>query len=132
MARAGPAGGGGDPGPRHDRLPAAGRRPQGRGALNLFSDTPNAFDTDSADTGAIVAAFASVAVLAAEEHRRADELQHGLETNREIGKAIGLLMAAHQVTSDEAFQVLRRASSELNRKLADIARELVAKQQARS
>lgn len=111
------------------RLLADGRKV---GALNLFSDTPNAFDTDSADTGAILAAFASVAVLAAEEHRRADELQHGLETNREIGKAIGLLMAAHQITSDEAFQVLRRASSELNRKLADIARELVAKQQARS
>lgn len=99
------------------------------GALNLFSDTPNALTLTAADAGAVLAAFASVALLAADEHRRAEELQRGLETNREIGKAIGLLMATHKITADQAFQVLRRASSELNRKLADIARELVAKQQ---
>jgi hypothetical protein len=97
------------------------------GALNMFSDTPGALSMASADIGAIIASFASVTLVASTEHQRADELQSGLESNREIGKAIGLLMAAHDIDDAQAFEVLRRASSELNRKLVDIARELVAK-----
>jgi hypothetical protein len=99
------------------------------GALNIFSDTPNAMTVEAADAGAILAAFASVALIAAEEHRQAEELKRGLESNREIGKAMGLLMASHHINSDEAFDVLRRASSQLNRKLVDIAGELVRREQ---
>ena len=42
----------------------------------------------------------------------------------EIGKAVGLLMAAHRVTADEAFAILRKTSQDLNIKLASVA-ELV-------
>ena len=75
---------------------------------------------------AVLAAFASVAVAAAENHERAEQLQQGLESNREIGKAIGLLMAAHKVSADEAFQLLRTTSSQMNIKLAKIAARIVA------
>lgn len=95
------------------------------GALNIFSDTPGALTDRSADIGAIVAAFASVALAGAAHHERAEQLQQGLETNREIGKAIGLLMATHGISDHEAFETLRRASSELNVKLAEIARRVV-------
>lgn len=96
------------------------------GALNLFSDTAGAFTADSADFAAIFAAFASVAITAANEHRHASDLRAGLESNREIGKAIGLLMAFHGITDEEAFEVLRRHSQETNVRVAEIADRLVA------
>jgi transcriptional regulator with GAF, ATPase, and Fis domain len=95
------------------------------GALNIFSDSPDALTTHSAEMGAIMAGFASVALAGAAHHERAENLQRGLESNREIGKAIGLLMATHHISDDEAFDVLRKTSSELNIKLAEIARRVV-------
>jgi AmiR/NasT family two-component response regulator len=38
--------------------------------------------------------------------------------------AMGILMARHQVTDDQAFDLLRIASQNSNRKLADIARDV--------
>jgi transcriptional regulator with GAF, ATPase, and Fis domain len=95
------------------------------GALNLFSDTPGALTNVAADEAAIFAAFASVAVSAARHHERAETLRAGLESNREIGKAMGLMMAFHKIGEADAFQMLRKASQDLNLKLADVAREVV-------
>lgn len=95
------------------------------GALNLFSDRPGAFTDEAADGGAVLAAFASVAITAAGQKAEARTLREGLASNREIGKAVGLLMATHSIGDDEAFGVLREASTTLNRRLADIARQIV-------
>jgi len=95
------------------------------GALNVFSDQAGLLTSDAADTGVILASFASVALSATAQRDRADSLQRGLTSNRVIGTAVGLLMAAHGITADAAFQTLRTASSHLNRKLVDIAQELV-------
>jgi len=95
------------------------------GALNLFSDTPGAFETEGADQGAVLSAFASVALMSMANRDRADSLRRGLESNREVGKAIGLLMAAHHIGSDEAFEVLRKASNDMNMKLTEVAREVI-------
>lgn len=101
------------------------------GALNLFSDTVRAFTAHSADIAAILAAFASVATLAATEHRRAEDLRKGLESNREIGKAIGLLMALHGISDEEAFGLLRRHSQETNVRVAEVADQLVERHNRR-
>lgn len=95
------------------------------GALNLLSDTPGALTAESASMGAIVASFASVALTAASAHESARSLRDALDSNREIGKAIGLLMATNQMSDDEAFGTLREASSKLNLRLALVARHLV-------
>ena len=95
-----------------------------RAAFNVFSDTPGALTKESVDMGAVLAAFTSVALAAAERQTSAENLRRGLESNREIGKAIGLLMAAHKVSDDEAFQILRSASSRTNTKLAALADKL--------
>ena len=94
------------------------------GALNLFSDTPGAFEKGG-DEGAVLSAFASVALMSVANRDRADSLRRGLETNREVGKAIGLLMAAHEIGSDEAFELLRKASNDMNMKLTEVAREVI-------
>lgn len=95
------------------------------GALNLFSDTPDALREEGADQGAVLSAFASVALMSVANRDRADSLRRGLESNREVGKAIGLLMAAHHIGSDEAFEVLRKASNDMNMKLTEVAREVI-------
>ncbi|HET9888940.1 MAG TPA: ANTAR domain-containing protein, partial [Mycobacterium sp.] len=50
-----------------------------------------------------------------------------LLSNREIGKAVGMLMMLHEMSEDEAFDLLRRHSQALNIKLADVAREVIEK-----
>ena len=94
------------------------------GALDLFSDTPGVLETGS-DEGLVLAAFASIALGSVANRERADSLRRGLESNREVGKAIGLLMAAHEIGSVEAFELLRRASNDMNMKLTEVAREVI-------
>jgi signal transduction histidine kinase/DNA-binding response OmpR family regulator len=52
-------------------------------------------------------------------------LENALSSNRRIGAAVGVLMASQKVTSQEAFELLRRASNESNRKLRDVADSVV-------
>lgn len=56
---------------------------------------------------------------------RATNLETALASNREIGQAIGVLMATHKLTSEQAFGLLRVASQNSNRKLRDIAEDVV-------
>lgn len=95
------------------------------GALNLFSDVPGGLTSAAADAGAVIAAFSSVALMALRSREQVSSLRAGLTSNREIGKAVGLLMAAHKISSDEAFERLRRTSQDLNMKLAQVAARVV-------
>lgn len=95
------------------------------GALNLFSDQPGSFTEASADQGMILAAFASVTLAAMGSQHRAESLAKGLDSNREIGKAVGLMMAFHKISDDAAFQILRKASQDMNLKLTEVARQVV-------
>jgi hypothetical protein len=94
-------------------------------ALNLFSDTPNLFDAEAAGRAAVLAAFASVAINAVAKGEDAASLRRGLLSNREIGKAVGMLMLLHEMTEEDAFDLLRRHSQGLNIKLADVARAVI-------
>jgi hypothetical protein len=72
-------------------------------ALNLFSDTPNLFDAESAGRAVVLASFASVAINAIAKGEDAASLRRGLLSNREIGKAVGILMTLSELSEDEAF-----------------------------
>jgi hypothetical protein len=98
---------------------------QKSGALNLFSDTPGGLDDTSVDQGIVLASFVTVALLAANERKAAQTLRAGLASNREIGKAIGLMMAFHKISDEDAFAMLRKASQDMNIKLAEVARQVV-------
>ncbi len=104
------------------RIVVGGRK---AGALNIFSDTPGALTAESADIGAILAAFATVSLTAAGEQEKVENLKRGLTSSREIGKAVGILMVTHGLDDAQAFDVLRRASSSLNIRLAEIAQRVV-------
>lgn len=94
-------------------------------ALNLFSETPGLFDAESAGRAAVLASFAGVAINGIAKGEDAISLRQGLLSNREIGKAVGMLMTLGDVSEDEAFDMLRRHSQALNIKLADVAREVI-------
>ncbi len=79
-------------------------------ALNLLSETLNSFDTESAGRAAVLASFASVAVNAIAHGEDAASLRRGLLSNREIGKAVGMLMLLNGFTEEEAFDLLRHHS----------------------
>lgn len=95
------------------------------GALNAFADRPHAFTDESVGQAAILASFASVALAGAAQAERAEQLAEGMQTNREIGAAVGILMATHRINQEQAFALLAQASQRLNRKLRDIARGVV-------
>jgi AmiR/NasT family two-component response regulator len=95
------------------------------GALNIFSDRPHALTDKSVDQAAVLAAFTSVVLVAADRDEQARTLREGLSSNREIGKAVGLMMAFHKVNDEEAFEILRRSSQDMNLKISAIAREIV-------
>lgn len=55
----------------------------------------------------------------------ADQLQQAQLSNREIGKAIGLLMAQYRIDDSAAYEKLRHHSRDLNIKMRDLAAEIV-------
>ena len=61
-----------------------------------------------------------------EADTEAANLKRALEHSRDIGAAVGVLMAFHKVPQDEAFELLRRTSQHQNRKLYALAREVIA------
>jgi AmiR/NasT family two-component response regulator len=52
-------------------------------------------------------------------------LEAALVSSRRIGAAIGILMARRHVTYDQAFELLRVASQQGNRKLRDVAEDVI-------
>jgi hypothetical protein len=58
-------------------------------------------------------------------YRMTQQLQEGLTSRAVIDQAKGTLMAQHRVSAEEAFELLRRQSQRENRKLRELAQELV-------
>ena len=92
-----------------------------RAGMNFYATATRAFDDLDVHVGSILATFAALAVEAELHERDTANLEAALRTNRQIGMAIGILMATERVTEDDAFGLLRQASNHLNRKLVDIA-----------
>ena len=53
------------------------------------------------------------------------QLEEALKSSRTIGAAIGIIMGSRRVTERVAFEALRTASSHSNRKLREVAADLV-------
>jgi transcriptional regulator with GAF, ATPase, and Fis domain len=93
------------------------------GALNLYARRPNTFGQDIETAGWLLASHAAVALADA---RTIDQLQHAMDTRHAIGEAMGILMERHQLSEDDAFNVLRRISQDHNIKLRDVAQKVRA------
>lgn len=95
------------------------------GGLNIYSDTPDAFDGAAVGVALILATHGAVVLSQQLASRQAGNLSKALQSNREIGVAMGILMNQYRFSRHEAFEVLREASQNSNSKLAAVAAEVV-------
>jgi GAF domain-containing protein len=100
------------------------------GSLNLYSEQPHGFaDFDVALLRLYIAA-AAAAIASERRHARARELAsqlgQALDSRAVIDQAIGVLMAVHRLTAEQAFTELSRQSQNTNVKVRDIAARLLA------
>ncbi len=109
-----------------------GKRPVDEGmrqALDFGADDYLAFplksDTIRARTQSLLAARARSELALAQAYERAAHLERALDTNRSIGVALGILMATQKITVEEAFLRLKKASQCTNRKLREIADDVI-------
>ncbi len=97
-----------------------------RAGMNVYSTRTGAFDATAVTTAVLLAAHASWAVAADAARTKVANLHRALETSRDIGVALGVLMATQKVTRETAFELMRMASQGAHRKLRDVAAEVAA------
>jgi GAF domain-containing protein len=99
------------------------------GALNLYAPGAGAFgETRLRRARGVAGAVSGVLALAAsraEQARQVGDLRAALGARAVIDQAIGVVMAQQRCTTDEAFDILRRASQRRNVKLRDVAADIV-------
>jgi response regulator NasT len=59
-------------------------------------------------------------------HRQVSDLQEALETRKLVERAKGILMTRKNLSEAEAYAQMRQASQDQNKRLADIARAIIA------
>lgn len=96
-----------------------------KASLNLYSTRAEAFTQDDIATGSLLAVIAAHLTSAEIAHEEIIQLRQGLESNREIGRACGIIMARRNLTRDQAFDLLCEFSQRANRKLREIATTIV-------
>jgi hypothetical protein len=94
-------------------------------SLNLYATSPHAFTPDTLVETADLAGQATIALAYLAERQTRLQLDAALTTNRRIGAALGILMARHRLTHEQAFLSLRQASQNSNRKLRDLAEDIL-------
>lgn len=108
-------------------LPANGPA-QLSGALNVYSHQTRGLTSADRHSALLLATHASLALAHAHTAELAAlqqlHLRRAIDTRDVIGQAKGILMNRQGITADEAFDLLRRTSQDLNIKLVDLATTL--------
>jgi GAF domain-containing protein len=111
-------------------LPLVARH-EGVGALNFYSRSRAAFSDADVEVGLQFATQAAIVLANAQAYWDARQLgEHmaeAMKSRATIEQAKGILMGAQRCSADEAFQILVRASQRENRKLREIAEDLVGR-----
>ena len=103
------------------------------GALNIYGTAAGAFDAATQELATAFASYAAVAVAHAGVYAStatlAANLQRALQSRAVIDQAKGILMGRHRITPDAAFDMLSAQAQTTNRKLREIAGDVVAEVQ---
>jgi hypothetical protein len=91
--------------------------------LRLAVDKP--LDTAAMRVARLFVAQLSSAVGAVHTTARVSNLERALQTSRDIGVAMGIIMTRRACTRQQAFELLQRASRLRQRKIAGIAADVV-------
>lgn len=100
------------------------------GALNIYSAERREWSAEDLDRAGVLADMATAYLVRtselAEARRRADQLQHALDSRVIIEQAKGVLAGEYGLTVDEAFELLRSHSRKHNIKLTDLCDGVVS------
>lgn len=91
------------------------------GGLNLYSTKADGFSDDDQLLAILLSSLGAVVVDAS---RQQANLRAAIESRQVIGEAIGILRAQGDVSSQEAFDILSKASQRMNIKLRDLAKQI--------
>lgn len=94
------------------------------GVLALYAREPGYFTNELCELGAIYADHAAIALSRALDHDKVENLERALQSNREIGVALGVLMSRYAITQQQAFDLLRAISQRTHRKLRELASDV--------
>ncbi|MFJ4208513.1 ANTAR domain-containing protein [Paenarthrobacter sp. NPDC089675] len=101
-----------------------------RAALNLYSERPNAFTEGDIERAEVFASHASkslrLALKIAQLSDARNDLAAAMQSRTIIDLAVGAIMAQNHCSQDEAFTILRTASSNRNIKLRHLAQTIIA------
>lgn len=99
------------------------------GALNVYRDHPGTWDASEIEAleayGRVIEGLLLAALQARERERLATQLQHALEHRVVIERAVGAVMARAGVDAVTAFNQLRDRARQSQRKVADVAQDLL-------
>lgn len=98
-------------------------------SINFFSDLPESFHEGTV-AGAEQYAYQAgralrLAVRIGTTQQLAEDLQEAMKSRTAIDLAVGVIMGQQRCSQRMAFEILSRAASSRNRKLRDVARELL-------
>lgn len=100
----------------------------GIGALNFYADRRAHFDDEKRSLGELFAGQCSITGLYWHHLNQSSGLAAAMESRATIDQAKGILVATTGCTPDDAFDLLRQQSQLENRKLREIAQEIVERQ----
>lgn len=99
------------------------------GSLNVYVDRPHEWTEDEVSAletyGQMLGGFLATALAAHQKSEVADQLQYALDYRVVIERAVGFLMARRNVGAVEAFDALRRTARDRQRRVADVARDVL-------
>lgn len=95
------------------------------GVLVLYAEHAGYFLAERCQAGALVADHAAIGLSLLQSRHKNEHLTIALQNSREIGQAMGILMATLKITADAAFNLLRDASQRGHLKLREVARDVV-------
>lgn len=103
------------------------------GALNVYAERPHQWTDHERGTleayTRMLAGLLQLAMAADQRGRVAEQLQYALQYRIPIERAVGFLMAGHDVDAVEAFNRLRRTSRDQQRRVAEVAAEILRHRQ---
>ena len=99
------------------------------GGLNMYSTSPNSFGPPLRETLGTFAAQAAAALAMVQRHERSAQtraqLEEALSSRTVIDQALGIVMGQQRCTAEQALALLRTRSQHCNRRVRDVAADLI-------
>jgi GAF domain-containing protein len=106
------------------------------GVINFYRGEASTWSEEDVNAAEIITAMGAGYILNADQmraqHLLGDQLRTAIASRDVIGQAKGILMARANVDADAAFEMLRQRSQDRNRKLRDLAQQIVQDHEARA